>query len=153
MSRRIGWLGLVLAAVVPTSPVYAADGLQTLPSTHSVTETVNRLEGAVQAAGFKVFARVDHAAGAKSVNMPLPPTELLIFGKPDAGTLLMQSRRTVGIDLPVKYLVWESADGGVMIGWNDAAWTTKRHGIEDRAPVVKKMQGALRKFATEAAAP
>ncbi|MGD8956048.1 MAG: DUF302 domain-containing protein [Chromatiaceae bacterium] len=153
MSRRIGWLGLVLAAVVPASTVYAADGLQTLPSTHSVAETVNRLESAVQSAGFKVFARVDHAAGAKRVNMPLPPTELLIFGKPDAGTLLMQSQRTVGIDLPLKYLVWESADGQVMIGWNDAAWTTQRHGIEDRAPVVQKMQGALRKFASEAAAP
>ena len=119
MSRRIGWLGLVLAAVVPASTVYAADGLQTLPSTHSVAETVNRLESAVQSAGFKVFARVDHAAGAKRVNMPLPPTELLIFGKPDAGTLLMQSQRTVGIDLPLKYLVWETGRGEVMIGWND----------------------------------
>ena len=120
---------------------------------HRRLEQVKRGEEPLLPALYKVFARVDHAAGAKRVNMPLPPTELLIFGKPDAGTLLMQSQRTVGIDLPLKYLVWESADGQVMIGWNDAAWTTQRHGIEDRAPVVQKMQGALRKFASEAAAP
>lgn len=131
----------------------AVDGMNSVQSAHPVAETVDRLEQGLNAAGFRIFARIDHAAGARSVDMPLAPTELLIFGKPDAGTLLMQSRRTVGIELPLKYLVWEDADGRVMVGWNDPAWLTARHGIADRAPVVQKMQGALKKFASEASQP
>jgi uncharacterized protein (DUF302 family) len=118
-----------------------------------VAATADRLEKALSGAGFKIFARVDHAAGAKSVDMQLPPTELLIFGKPAAGTKLMESQRTVGIDLPLKYLVWQDADGKVMVGWNDPAWLAKRHGIEDRAPVIEKIQGALQKFAKGASQP
>jgi uncharacterized protein (DUF302 family) len=85
--------------------------------------------------------------------MKLRPTQLLIFGKPEAGTLLMQSAQTVGIELPLKYLVWEDAQGAVTIGWNDPDWLTRRHGIADRAKVVANVQGALKKFATEAAQP
>jgi len=142
---------LFIVALAPA--VQAVEGMMTLQSAHSVTDTVNRLETALSAAGFKIFARVDHGAGAKSVNMPLAPTELLIFGNPKGGTKLMQSQRTVGIELPLKYLVWEDADGKVMIGWNDPAWFTGRHGIDDRAPVVAKISGALKKFATEASKP
>ena len=144
--------GLLLAALlIPAA--HAVEGMITIKSGHSVSETVNRLEQGLSSAGFKIFARVNHGAGAKSVDMALAPTELLIFGKPAAGTKLMQSRRTVGIELPLKYLVWEDADGKVMVGWNDPAWLTQRHGIEDRAPVVAKIQGALKKFATEASKP
>jgi uncharacterized protein (DUF302 family) len=151
MFKRYLFAGLFLAMMLPTA--HAVDGMITMQSAHSVTDTVNRLEKGLSGAGFKIFARVDHGAGAKSVDMPLPPTELLIFGKPAAGTKLMQSQRTVGIELPLKYLVWEDADGKVMVGWNDPAWFTQRHGIDDQAPVVGKMQGALKKFATEASEP
>ena len=151
MLKRYLIAGVFMVAFVPLA--HAVEGMMTVQSTHSVAETVNRLEKALSAAGFKIFARVDHGAGAKSVNMPLPPTELLIFGNPKGGTALMQSQRTVGIELPLKYLVWEDADGKVMVGWNDAAWFTKRHGINDRAPVVTKVSGALKKFATEASKP
>jgi len=65
----------------------------------------------------------------------------------------MKCQPSVGIELPLKYLVWEDADGKVMVGWNDPAWLTERHGIADRAPVVQKMQGALRKSASEATQP
>ncbi|MCP5305403.1 MAG: DUF302 domain-containing protein [Chromatiaceae bacterium] len=148
------WSGFVMAvSVIGTAGVGAADGLTTQASAHSVPVTMDRLENAVTAAGFKVFARVDHGAGAKSVDMPLAPTELLIFGKPDAGTLLMQSAASVGIDLPLKYLVWQDTDGKVTVGWNDPAWLVARHGISDRAPVVQKMTGALKKFADEATKP
>ncbi len=143
--------GFLMVMMLPV--VQAAEGMMTMQSAHSVAETVNRLEKGLSAAGFKIFARVDHGAGAKSVNMPLPPTELLIFGKPAAGTKLMQSQRTVGIDLPLKYLVWEDADGKVMVGWNDPTWLAERHGINDQAPVVAKVSGALKKFAGEAAKP
>jgi uncharacterized protein (DUF302 family) len=151
MLKRILCAGLVLAAYLPVA--HAAEGMVSVQSSHSVADTVDRLETALTGADFKIFARVDHAGGAKSVDMPLPPTELLIFGKPAAGTMLMQSQATVGIDLPLKYLVWEDADGKVMIGWNDMAWVAQRHGIEDKAPVIEKIQGALKKFANEAAQP
>ena len=133
--------------------LHAAAGLVTMQSMHSVDATVDRLEAGLKKAGFRIFARVDHGAGAMSVNLPLAPTQLLIFGKPQAGTLLMQSGRTMGIDLPLKYLVWQDASGKVTLGWNDPAWLAERHGISDRAPVIKNIQGALRKFASEAAKP
>lgn len=129
---------------------YAAGGMVTMRSAHSVGDTADRLEAGLLKAGFKIFARVNHAAGAESVGLALPPTELLIFGKPQAGTLLMQSERTIGIDLPLKFLVWEDAEGQVMLGWNDPEWLAKRHGIGDKAPVINKIGGALRKFASQA---
>jgi uncharacterized protein (DUF302 family) len=148
--RSLFALGL-LSLAVPS--LHAAAGMVTMQSAHSVATTVDRLEAGLKKADFRIFARVDHGAGAKSVNLPLAPTQLLIFGKPQAGTLLMQSGHTVGIDLPLKYLVWQDADGNVTVGWNDPAWLAERHGITDRAPVIKKIQGALTKFASEAAKP
>ena len=145
---------LALAVLITGSAVVqAAGGMKTQESAHPVATTMDRLEQKVTAAGFKVFARVNHGAGAKSVNMPLRPTELLIFGNPKGGTVLLQSEQTVGIDLPLKYLVWEDAAGKVHVGWNDPAWIVDRHQITDKAPVVKKMTGALNKFATEASKP
>ncbi len=151
MLKRYLIVSVFALMLVPMA--HAVEGMMTAQSAHSVAETVNRLEKALSDAGFRIFARVDHGAGARSVDMPLPPTELLIFGNPKGGTKLMQSRRTVGIELPLKYLVWEDADGKVMVGWNDAAWFAQRHGINDRAPVVTKISGALKKFATEASEP
>lgn len=146
-------LMIFTAILVVATNVGAAGGMHTLQSSHSVAATVDRLEKGVTGAGFRVFARIDHAAGAQSIGMPLPPTQLLIFGNPKGGTALMQSERTVGIDLPLKYLVWEDVDGKVQIGWNDPAWLVARHHIDDKAPVVGKMTGALDKFANEAAKP
>ncbi|MEO1081117.1 MAG: DUF302 domain-containing protein [Pseudomonadota bacterium] len=140
---------ILLSLMCPA--VLAAEGLVTLSSSHSVSETVDRLEQALTAQGFRIFARVDHGAGAAGVDMDLPPTELLIFGKPQAGTLLMQAERTVGIDLPLKYLVWEDENGDVAIGWNDASWVAERHEIYPSSPVVVNVTAALRKFAEEVA--
>ena len=140
----------VCAASIFGATAQAADGLLSISSPHPVNTTVDRLEGIVEKAGFKVFARVDHGAGAASVGMPLRPTQLLIFGNPKGGTALMQS---VGIDLPLKYLVWAETDGTVRIGWNEPAWVLARHAITDKAKVEKKMTGGLNKFATEAAKP
>ena len=148
MFRRMLGMAVLMAG---SAVVQAAGGMTTLESAHSVADTMDRLEQKVTAAGFRVFARVDHGAGAKSVDMPLRPTQLLIFGNPKGGTVLLQSEQTVGIDLPLKYLVWEDAAGTVRVGWNDPAWIVGRHGISDKAPVVTKMTGALNKFASEAA--
>ena len=86
-------------------------GLIIVGSGFSVSETVDRLTAAVTSRGLTVFARIDHAANAAQVQMPLRPTQLLIFGDPRAGTPLMQDRQTVGIDLPLRTVVWEDPDG------------------------------------------
>ena len=106
----------------------------------------DRLGIALERAGITVFARIDHAKGAKKVGMELPPTTLIIFGTPKIGTPLMQSNPRIGLDLPLKALAWQDADGTVKLGYTDPAWLAKRHGIADRDPVFKKMAGALGKF-------
>lgn len=89
----------------------AADGLISLPSNYSAAETTARLEAEIKAKGLTVFAHVDHAAGAAIVGMPLRPTDLLIFGNAKSGTPLMQSVQSIGIDLPLKALVWQDSSG------------------------------------------
>jgi uncharacterized protein (DUF302 family) len=104
-------------------------GLVTVASAFSVRETIDRLVAFAGAHGLIVFARIDHAEGAAKVGMPLRPTELLIFGQARGGTPLMQERQTVGIDLPLKALAWQDADGKVWLTCNDAAWIAARHGL------------------------
>lgn len=93
----------------------------------SVKETIDRLEADLRTKDITVFARIDHAAGAASVGMPLRPTELLIFGNPKAGTPLMQSSQTIGIDLPLKILAWQDADRKVWLTHNDPSWLSRGH--------------------------
>ncbi|MDR3417105.1 MAG: DUF302 domain-containing protein [Nevskia sp.] len=130
-----------------------ADGLLTIASRHTVKDTIDRLEAELRARGITVFARIDHAAGADSVGMPLQPTEVLIFGNPKAGTPLMQDAQSIGIDLPLKVLAWEDASGRVMLSYNDVRWLARRHhlgnGVE---PQVAALTGLLTKLAEAAAA-
>jgi len=107
----------------------AAEGLTTIRSSHGPKETMNRLETTVKAKGLTVFARIDHAAGAAEVGLPLRPTELLIFGNARGGTPLMQAGQTIGIDLPLKALVWQDEAGSTWLSYNDPAWLAKRHGF------------------------
>jgi uncharacterized protein (DUF302 family) len=107
----------------------AADGLITIPSAYGPQETMDRLATEVRAKGLTLFARIDHAAGAAKVGLPLRPTELLIFGSAKAGTPLMQSNQDVGIDLPLKALVWEDAAGKTWLSYNDPKWIAGRHGL------------------------
>ena len=129
------------------------NGLITIASNHSVKETLDRLEASLRGNGVSVFARIDHAAGAASVDMTLPPTELVIFGQPKAGTPLMQAQQSIGIDLPLKMLAWQDANGKNWLAYNDIAWLAKRHGLgEDLAPAVSGIAKALAKLAETAAA-
>jgi uncharacterized protein (DUF302 family) len=105
----------------------AVDGLTTLASSRGPEETMNKLEAEVKAKGMTVFARIDHAAGAASSGLSLRPTELLIFGNAKAGTPLMRSVQTMGIDLPLKVL--EDASGRTWLSYNDPSWLAKRHGL------------------------
>lgn len=108
------------------------DGLFTLPSAYSVDDTISRFEAALQAKGVTLFAKIDHGAGAVEAGMTLRPTFLLIFGTPRGGTPLMQINQKVGIDLPLKALIWQDADEKVWLTYNDPAWLASRHrlGVE-----------------------
>jgi uncharacterized protein (DUF302 family) len=108
-------------------------GLVIEPCTHPVKETADRLADAIAARGLTLFARIDHAAGAAAAGMTVRPTELLIFGNAKGGTPLMQETQTIGIDLPLKALIWEDAAGKVWFGYNDPAWLAERHGVGDEA--------------------
>ena len=107
----------------------AADGLTTISSSYGPKETMDRLEAEIKAKGMTVFARIDHAAGAAQAGLSLRPTEVLVFGNAKAGTPLMQSNQTIGIDLPLKALVWQDADGKVWLSYNAPSWLAQRHGL------------------------
>jgi uncharacterized protein (DUF302 family) len=109
------------------------DGLATVSSIYSAKQTMDRLEAEAKAKGMKIFARIDHAAGAEEAGLTLRPTELMMFGAAKAGTPLMQSNQTIGIDLPLKTLTWENASGQVWLSYNDPAWLALRHGLGDSA--------------------
>lgn len=100
-----------------------------LPSAHSVDETVARLESLLVARSIKLFAIVDHSGEAAEVGLQMPPTKLLIFGNPKAGTPLMQSAPSVAIDLPLKILVWQAADGKAWLSYNTPEYLRQRHGF------------------------
>ena len=119
-------------------------GLTTIRSGFGPKDTMNRLEAAVQAKGMTVFARVDHAAGATAAGLTLRPTEVLIFGNAKGGTPLMNSVQTIGLDLPLKALVWQDASGDTWLSYNDPAWLAKRHGVGAEAePAVNNITAAL----------
>ena len=127
------------------------EGLTTIASRFDPKETMDRLESEVRARGMTVFARIDHAAGAAEVGLTLRPTELIIFGNARGGTPLMQSVQTVGIDLPLKALVWEDASGTTWLSYNEPSWIAQRHSIANAEPVVSKMAAALSAISRKAA--
>jgi len=125
-------------------------GLTTQASRFGPDETMERLEAAVKAKGMTIFARIDHAAGAKEVGLELRPTAVLIFGNARGGTLPMRTAQTLGIDLPLKALVWQDAAGATWISANDPAWLAERHGAA-AAPAIAAMSAAVNAVAQEAA--
>jgi len=129
------------------------NGLVTLRAAQGAKETADRLAAAVTAAGMTVFARIDHAAGAAAVGLTLRPLEVLIFGNAKGGTPLMQAQPTIGIDLPLKMLVWEDEQGQAWLGYNDPRFLAQRHGLGAAAdPVVDNLSAALKKLAQALAA-
>jgi uncharacterized protein (DUF302 family) len=126
------------------------DGLVTIASRYPVAETMQRLVDAVVLRNMIIFARIDHSEGAAEARMSLRPTELLIFGHPKGGTPLMQERQTAGIDLPLKALAWEDADGKVWLTLNRASWIAERHGLDANGAAVKAMDQMIDAVAQEA---
>jgi uncharacterized protein (DUF302 family) len=127
-------------------------GLETVPASRGVTETASRFEAALKEKGIHLFARIDHAAGANAVGLPLRPTVVLLFGNPLAGTPLMQSNQTIGIDLPLKVLIWEDEAGKTWLTYNRPDYLAHRHGITDRDDTVRAMTAGLAVLARAATA-
>src|SRR5438132_13736683 len=127
------------------------EGLTSIRSKFRPKETMDRLEAEIRAHGMKVFGRIDHATGAAEAGLALRPTELIIFGNARGGTPLMQSVQTVGIDLPLKALVWEDASGATWLSYNEPGWIAHRHGLGVRAEIIDKLGAALSGIARKAA--
>lgn len=138
---------LVLAFA--TSLAGAADGLVLAKSPYPAKETMDRLEGAAKARGLGVFARIDHAAGAAKVGKTLRATEVLIFGNPQGGTPFIECAQTVGIDLPLKALVWQDERGQTWLAYNDPQFLAARHGAP-HCPAVEALNKALAGLAQQA---
>lgn len=131
MNRTLLAIALLFASL-PT-PGIGAEGLIEMKSPYPAAETMNRFEENAKKRGLSIFARIDHAAGAAKVGKTLRPTEVLIFGNPAGGTPFLECAQTVGIDLPLKALVWEDAQGQVWLGYNDTAFLAQRHGVQQCA--------------------
>lgn len=108
-----------------------ANGIQRIPSRHSVDQTVEKLKTILQAKGVMLFALVDHSGEAEKVGMKMPPTQLLIFGNPKAGTPLMLASPSCALDLPLKILVAEDVQGNVWLSYNTPAFLQARHGLPE----------------------
>ena len=131
----------------------AAEAMTTLESHFGPKETLDRLEAEVKAKGLTVFARIDHAAGAAAVGMTLLPTAVLIFGNARGGTPLMQASQLIGIDLPLKVLVWQDTSGKTWLSYFDPGVLATRHGLpaEAVATPVGNLSAALRGLTAKAA--
>ena len=140
----------VLLLLVSVSGYAADNGLISKKSNYSVTETIDRLEKALKEKGITVALRWSHSDKANKVEIPLRPTELLIFGNPKLGSNFFTSKQTSGIDLPMKALAYEDENGQVWLTYNDPQYIANRHGINDRDEVVAKMSKALDNFSSVA---
>jgi uncharacterized protein (DUF302 family) len=126
------------------------NGILTIPGHHSVDETVEKLEKALQAKGIHLFALIDHSGEAEKAGIPMAPTKLLIFGNPKAGTPLMQAAPSAAIDLPLKILVAEDANGQTLISYNSSAYLEARHRLP-RELVEASIGSAVETLAAKAA--
>src|SRR4029077_3402992 len=127
------------------------EGLTSIQSSCGPKATMDRLDAEIRAKGLNVFARIDHAAGATEVGLTLAPTVLIIFGNARGGTPLMQSAQTVGIDLPLKILVWQDSADKTWLSYNEASWLARRHNVTGAEPVVNSLDALLTAIAKKAA--
>lgn len=135
-----GLLGIVLSV---TSAFAGDNGLITKPSKYPVAETLTRLEGVLKSKGMSIFGRIDHQAEAEKVGLQMRPAQLLIFGNPKGGTPLMVASPTTAIDLPLKALAWEDANGKVWLSYNAMSYLRTRHDIQGKDELITNLDGAL----------
>jgi uncharacterized protein (DUF302 family) len=145
-------LALMFSVLFCTTAL-AQGGLVSVKSSHDVMTTANRLESALKEKGIAVFARIDHARGAATIGQTLKPTLLVIFGNPAMGTPLIQRSRSMGIDLPLKALIWEDRNGQVWFSYNAPDGLVRRHGITEMQALIQKMEMALSNLAQASTLP
>ncbi|HXO06047.1 MAG TPA: DUF302 domain-containing protein [Candidatus Sulfotelmatobacter sp.] len=109
----------------------AGEGIISKASKYSVPETLDRVDALLRSKGIKIFVRVDHSGEAEKAGLKMPPTQLLIFGNPKSGTPVMLAAPTASIDLPLKALAWQDADGKVWLSYNDPEYLKKRYSLTD----------------------
>lgn len=143
---RLIFVLLLVMGILPVAVQAEDNGMITKKSHYSVKLTIDRLEQLLNEKGITIALRWNHSDRASDVNIPLRPTELLIFGNPKLGSHMFTSNQTAGNDFPMKALAWEDANGDVWLTYNDPAYLAKRHHIEDRAEIVAKLTGALNTF-------
>lgn len=132
-------------------PNWAADGMVSVRSSFNVKKTADRLEKILQEKGMTPFNRIRHSAAAKKVGIDLRDTELIIFGNPKVGSLLMKCRQSVALDLPQKALVWQDDKDQVWLSYNDPGYLEKRHELAGCQDVLSKIEKALADIAQSAA--
>lgn len=145
---------LALLATLLLAPPPAAQATDTLVRTRSslpVTEAVSRLRTAAESRGLTIFAVVDHAANARQAELALPPTTLVLLGNPRAGTLLMHCDPAVAVDLPLRMLIWQDAEGGTWIGHQPVSLLRTRYQLESCGEVLERIDGVLAALRREAA--
>ncbi|MEZ4728474.1 MAG: spondin domain-containing protein [Caldilineaceae bacterium] len=153
-----GWVEVAQVTITPLTAEAPDDGdedngLVTVQSSNSFSETVTMLQNALDAQGVTVFATIDHAANAEEAGLYLPPTTLILVGNPNLGTPLMQASRSVAIDLPQKFLVWEDASGNVFVTYNDPQYLAQRHVIAGEEEILDQISTALSNFTATATEP
>jgi uncharacterized protein (DUF302 family) len=121
-------IGFVLSGSAQ-NPVNHKNGIVDIPSRHSVDETVERLKNILQSKGIALFCLIDHSGEAAKVGLKMPPTKLLVFGSPKAGTPLMLAAPSIAIDLPLKILVWQDVNGKVWLSYNSPEYLQERHNL------------------------
>ncbi len=124
-------VSLVLPTPAAGKPLKQKNGIVTIPSHHSVDETVERLKSILQSKGITLFALIDHSGEAAKVGIKMPNTKLVIFGNPKGGTPLMLAAPSIAIDLPLKILIAEDAQGKVWVSYNSPQYLKERHGLPE----------------------
>ena len=143
-------IAALLLALVAAS-AQGADGIVLVPSAHDVKATTDRLQKALTEKGVTIFARIDHAAAAKTIGQPLRPMEVLIFGNPKLGIPLIQKNAQLGLDLPIRVLVYQGENGKTYLAYTDPAFLAKRFGVTEPASVIEQMTSMLKSFTAAAA--
>jgi uncharacterized protein (DUF302 family) len=159
-ATRWALAGALVALTLPDSRASAQSGganagagVTTVVSAVSFDSTLARLERAATARGIAIAARIDHAAAARRANLSLRPTTLVIAGNPAAGTPLMQADQTMGVELPLRFLVWQGEDGKARVSYDPIKAIAARHAVTGRDELLTRMTGAIEAIVGAATAP
>jgi len=143
---------VTLVFILSLSSISSAnENLISIKSSHSVAKTADKFEKIAKSKGMKIFAKINHTKGAKSINEKLRPTQLIIFGNPKAGTPLMQVNQTIGIDLPLKVLFWQDKNNETWISYYKPKSIIASHNITNKEKIANKMTNILKTFTQKAA--